>query len=157
MWKPVDLHNPLARERGLREALVAHLAQYPHHLLVAHGKQDGAQTSTGVAEAESFVQLLEACSIAYIGCRHMQPVAPFCAFSLAQTLGVARMEYLVDYQASPGSEDRWLTNAVGSLLWVLFREHPEVQQVAIPVSLREESFDEFAIKQIDGRSFAVRS
>lgn len=159
MWIPVELHNESARARGLREALLAHLTTYPHYKLVSGGFQDGEQLSPGSQSAARAVGELEACSIAYIGSRHMQPVAPFCGFSVAPDLGVARIEQLIDYEVLPSGRPakKWLTNAVASILWVLFREHPEIKQVAIPLPVVEASFGEMKVKQIGGKYFAVRT
>jgi hypothetical protein len=158
MWFPVDLHNPAERKRGLREALVACLASYPHHFLILNGEQCTRTIASDTASAEDFVQSLEKCSVAYIGARHGQPIAPYCGFSLAPELGVARIEFLVEYGALPGSgsSDKWVINAIGGFLILLFLKHPEVQQVLLPITMPEASFGDFGTQYIDGKTYAIR-
>jgi len=159
MWAPVNLNNPKPRQAGLREALVASIAASPHYRLVSHGSLDGQQLPKGEEAADAFVRSFEESSLAYVGCSHMKPVAPFCAFSVASELGIARIEHLVDYGALPRrrEKDKWLTNAIASFLVVLFLEHPNIRQVALPVSVAEESFGDFSIKYIDGVAHAIRT
>jgi hypothetical protein len=159
MWHPVELHNPKVLERGLREALVGHLSTYPHHILVSHGEQVGTQLQSGSKHAEELVRKLEASSVAYIGVSHMRLVAPFCTFSLAPELGIARIEHLVDSGPLPvkRSEQKWLVNALASFLFVLFREHHNIQQVALPFEMNDEEFDGFRIENQQGHLYAMRT
>jgi len=73
--------------------------------------------------------------------------------------GVARIEHLLDYGAMPSGRpaEKWLTNAVTSILWVLFREYTEIKQVALPLPVVETSFGEMEVKQVGGKYFAVRT
>lgn len=157
MWHVVEMHNQRVRDRGLREALVSHLATVPHHVLVSEGQPDGAATLTNVEAASLLVQKLEECSVAYVGSRHASPVAPYCGFSVAPDLGLARLEYLIDYAALPRHKDKWLTNALASILWVCLRENSAIQQIVLPALLEEESYDGFCIENMGNRSYAKRT
>ncbi|WP_027708438.1 hypothetical protein [Zooshikella ganghwensis] len=159
MWFPVAFHDQNARRKGLREAFEAQLSQYKHYLLVEDGLTTENEIEMNQSVANEIATKLDSCSISYIGARHMLPVAPFTAFSSAPELGIARLEYLIDYGELPTKKGgkKWMTNALASILVVLFKENQNIRQVALPLELKEEDFGEFKIQRTNGVFHAVRT
>lgn len=137
MWFPVEIHSKQAAASGLLDALAASLCGHLHHFVVADRRIDGRPVGQTVAAAADAVRLLGGCSVAYVGARHGAPIAPFAGFSLAPALGIAYLEYLIDYDPVPesGGFSRWLTSGLDAFVMFLRREHADIRTVVLPPGL----------------------
>lgn len=135
MWFPVEIHSRQAVASGLGDSLAACFRAHPHHFIVTGRKVEGRPVGQTAEAALEAVRLLESCSVAYVGARHGSPIAPFAGFSLAPALGIAYLEYLIDYDPLPERRafSRWLTNGLEAFGMFLRREHENIQTVVLPV------------------------
>ena len=159
MWFPVDLHCPSAQRGGLPAALKVALEQHPHHHIVDQRKITNHQCDSSPNGVASTFALLDDCSAAYIGARHMIPAAPFCAFTLATELGIAYLEHLIDYEplAETRFGKRWLANALYGFVHMLLRDHESMEAVVLPLPIDGDPPGGFTQIAVDDRYHIKRT
>jgi len=159
MWCPVELHASRGQVRDLSRALAAQLRTSRHYALVTKRRIDGRAIDNSLEAATQMVCLLEDCAVAYIGARHGTPIAPYAGFTLARELGIAYLEHLIDYD--PPSENqqprRWLTNGLHAFVFLLFREHTQIDTVVLPLLGEPGVFDGYVVEQDQDLWVATRN
>lgn len=137
MWLPVDLHCLLAQRRGLPIAVTELLEKHAHYQIVEERRIANQKCDSSPSGAAATYAKLDNCSATYIGARHMSPVAPFCAFTLAPELGIAYLEHLIDYEplAETSFGNRWLANALYGFVYILLRDHESLSAVVLPLPI----------------------
>ncbi|EMI22519.1 hypothetical protein RMSM_00544 [Rhodopirellula maiorica SM1] len=137
MWFPVELHCPSAQRGGLPAALKAALEQHAHYHIVDERRIANLQCDSSPNGVASTFAKLDDCSATYIGARHMSPVAPFCAFTMAPELGIAYLEHLIDYEplAETRFGERWLASALYGFVHMLLRDHETLSAVVLPLPI----------------------
>jgi hypothetical protein len=153
MWFPVDLHCPSAQRGGLPAAVTAALEQHAHYQIVDERRIANHQCDSSPNGAAATFAKLDDCSATYIGARHMSPVAPFCAFTLAPDLGIAYLEHLIDYEplAETRFGKRWLASALYGFVHILLRDHESLSAVVLPLPIDGHPPDGFTQVAVDDR------
>ncbi|MEZ6052862.1 MAG: hypothetical protein R3C02_16000 [Planctomycetaceae bacterium] len=159
MWFPVDLHSLSAQRGGLPAAVMAAFEQHAHFHIVDERRIANHQCDSSANGAASTFAKLDDCSATYIGARHMSPVAPFCAFTLAPELGIAYLEHLIDYEplAETRFGKRWLANALYGFVHMLLRDHQTLSAVVLPLPIDGEPPAGFAQVAVDDRYHIKRT
>lgn len=152
MWMP----QRLPPDPHWQAAWLAQLTAFPHRLLINHGQWDGRLLQLTPDTAAAFLQPWLACSAVYVGSRHGQPLAPFCAFSQAPELSTARLAFWLDHAGTSAEPPTALTIGLAAMVWLLLRQHPDLQRVLLPESLLAQAVDGLVIRRDHGVSYAER-
>lgn len=159
MWFPVELHSPSAQRGQLAAAVIAALEQHSHYHIIEERKVANHPCDSSPTGAAATLAMLEGCTAAYIGARHMNPVAPFCAFTTAPELGIAYLEHLIDYEplAKSRFSKRWLSAGLHGFVHLLLRDHKTLSAVVLPLPIDGDPPAGFAQIAVDDRYHIVRT
>ena len=160
MWLPVDIHKESAREGGVVESFLSHLAEGKYYYLIK-GRNVVNETldTIGKETAEEIVANFEKCSVCYVGTSRMRACAPFLAATIAEDIGIAYLEHLIDFDPIEGAATlgRWSSNMIESLCYLIFKDNESINSIVIPLLLRENSINEYRVKIENGRSVVCRT
>lgn len=159
MWFRVELHSERARRGGLLQALTRQLASHPHYMLVTERRITNFPCDNSEVGSRETANLLNQCSVAYAGTRHMCPVSPYSGFSVAAELGIAYLEHLIDYDPLPETRNarRWTSASLHAFVSFLFLDHPEVNTVVPPLPIDPETHGEMREVPVDDRYHVIRT
>ena len=158
MWYPVELHSQDANRGGLLGALVEELSSRPHYLLVTSRQISGQLCDESEDGARQTAVMLDQCSTAYVGTHHMAPVAPYSAFTLAPDIGVAYLEYFIDYNPLPTKvfDSHTISSPLHDFATALFREHQEIHTIVLPMPTSPVLDDHFEQHAVGEHYYLVR-
>lgn len=96
IWHIQDLHRDGPGRSAYRGATLEAWTAGGFACLVDERRLLGSPLAVSVSNAEAIFARIEQCSLAFGGAVEMRPSAPWAGYSLAEDLGIATLECLVD-------------------------------------------------------------
>jgi hypothetical protein len=159
MWVPYELTNQERESDAYIDTLVDFIIAHPHQVLVDKHREKCQYIPQDRASARKIIKSVLDCEIVYVGTRHGRPMHPLAGFTYSEALGLARLEYLVDYYSESSSETAtsFLTEALNKFLTFMLKNHSTIQEVVFPVPIPESPIGKYTVRTNNGRYFAYRT
>jgi hypothetical protein len=150
MWKLTDLNEEKKGRESLFHEFESYVLEKGLNFIVAREKCVNQKlTDLGIDTVRSYLTSFAACDFSMIALFDGSPKAPFIAANMEISKGLARVQYLIDFnqEATTGKAGPFYSKLLGAFATHFFSARPEIDQLWFP----------FFIEDMVGSKMGVRS
>ena len=149
MWKLTDITEGKDKQESLFKRFEGYVLEKNLNFIIAKGTciNQGVKT-LGPQQVTAYLNAYAACDFSMIALFNGNPKTPFIAANMEMDQGIARVEYLIDFnhEATTGKASPFYSKLLGAFATHFFALHPQMQQLWFP----------FAIENMVGSKMTVQ-
>lgn len=159
MWKLTDIAEGKDKPESLFKRFEQYVREKNLNFIVADGKciNQGAKT-LGPQQVTAYLDAYAACDFPMIALFNDSPKTPFIAANMETDQGIARVEYLIDFnhEATTGKASPFYSKLLGAFATNFFALHPRMKQLWFPFAIEDMVGSKMTVHALDSGTAILR-
>jgi hypothetical protein len=159
MWKLTDLTHEKNNPESLFKKFEHYVLEKNLNFIVARGKciNQGAK-ELGPHQVAAYLRAYAACDFSMIALLNESPKTPFIAANMEADKGLARVEYLIDFnqEATTGTASPFYSKLLGAFATHFFALHPQMGQLWFPFAIENMVGSKMTVHAMDSGTAILR-
>lgn len=159
MWKLTDITEGKDKPESLFKGFEVYVLEKNLNFIVAAGKCINQEVKTlGPRQVSAYLDAYAACDFSMIALFNDRPKTPFIAANMKTDQGIARVEYLIDFnqEAISGKASPFYSKLLGAFATNFFALHPEMQQLWFPFAIENMVGSKMTVHALDSGTAILR-